>query len=362
MSRRPLARRLSTAAAIVGLLATAAPARAQPPAGAAPWPVRTREHVDLWLHGMALLLRDTAQVPTFRAHYADSMRARRARAGVTTALDAQAERLRARLGANPPLALDAQFVPLAFPSWDALKRAADALAMTGGAPRRIADRELAAAVAELAATFRTAADREWLRTFVAALAEERDRFYHAHWMTAQRDRTPTLAAADSVWRATRPRLERFLAMTQQRDGELLLSLPLGGEGRTTSRGKRRNLVAVGFPDAPAAAAEATFALAHEVVGATAASAVADHVTPTEQRAGVAARHVAAAQVRGGLVLLERTAPALAPGYARWYLALAGAPAPASDAEAAEALSRAFPLPPAIADALRALIDLAIEGI
>src|SRR3954469_19327236 len=30
------------------------------------WPVKTREHVDLWLHGFALLQEDTTFVPFFR--------------------------------------------------------------------------------------------------------------------------------------------------------------------------------------------------------------------------------------------------------------------------------------------------------
>ena len=33
------------------------------------WPVKTREHVDLWLHGYALLTADTARIPFFRRGY-----------------------------------------------------------------------------------------------------------------------------------------------------------------------------------------------------------------------------------------------------------------------------------------------------
>jgi hypothetical protein len=131
---------------------------------------------------------------------------------------------------------------------------------------------------------------------------------------------------EAAWHAARPKLQRFLNNTQQRAGELVLSLPLGGEGRTTSDGSRRNLVAVGFPDAPAAAAEAVDAFAHEVVGTVASTAVADNVTPAEQRSGVADRYVSSAQVRGGYLLLEKTAPELAAGYAQYYLRVAGATA------------------------------------
>jgi hypothetical protein len=356
---------LTTLAVLAALAAPAdAAAQQQPPVPGAPaadslWPVRTREHVDLWLHGLALLMPDTTRPPLFERAYADSMRARRARARTMTALDAEGERLRARLAANPRLGLNAQFVPFAFGSWSELKRALDALGQTGGDPRRAADPTLQQAIAFLAGTFTTNADREWARLFANAMQEELDRFYHAYWLAEQRDRTPTLGAVESAWRAARPRLQQFLNNTRQRGGELVLSLPLGGEGRTTSGGSRRNLVAVGFPDSPAAAAEAVYAFAHEVAGAVASTAVSDNVTPAQEREGLADRYVAAAQVRAGHALLELTAPDLAEGYARYYLRLAGA---TSAGSASTALAAAFPLPQVIADALRRQIELSLQGI
>jgi hypothetical protein len=353
---------LSLVLSCVAISGAPAQPPAQPPArpaAASPWVLRTREHVDLWLHGFAMLMPDTTRVPIFRRAYQDSIRARRARANVVTALDAEGERLRARLAANPRLALGAQFVALAFPSWPELKRAVDALSMTAGNPRRAADASLAEAIALLAYTFPSAADREWARLFANALQEEYDRFYHAHWLAEQRDRSAALLAADSAFRVARPRLQRYLSNTQQRAGELLLSLPLGGEGRTSAGGNRRNLVAVGFPDTPAAAAEAVYGLAHEAVGTVAASAVTDNVTPAEQRAGVGDRYTSAAQVRGGLLLLERTAPEQVAGYARYYLRVAGL---TPSADPAGELAAAFPLPAAVVEALRRQIEVALEGI
>jgi hypothetical protein len=358
--RRTAPRRARLAVVLSCVAASAAlgqPAARQP--AASPWVLRTREHVDLWLHGFAMLMPDTTRVPIFRRAYQDSIRARRARANVVTGLDAEGERLRARLTANPRLALGAQFVALAFPSWPELKRAVDALSLTAGNPRRAADASLAEGIALLAYTFPAAADREWARRFANALQEEYDRFYHGYWVAEQRDRSAALLAADSAFRAALPRLQRFLSNTQQRSGELLLSLPLGGEGRTQAGGNRRNLVAVGFPDTPAAAAEAVYALAHEAVGTLASTSVTDNVTPAEQRAGVADRYTSAAQVLGGLLLLERTAPEHAAGYARFYLRVAGIP-PSGDPAAA--LAEAFPLPAAIVDALRRQIEVALEGI
>ena len=34
------------------------------------WPVNTRAHIDLWLHGFALLSDDTGRVPMFKRGYA----------------------------------------------------------------------------------------------------------------------------------------------------------------------------------------------------------------------------------------------------------------------------------------------------
>jgi hypothetical protein len=381
---RPRAARRAPSGALVGLLAllalvacgggarpepapapTSAPSGTPAAAGAAAqpaavWPVRTSEHVDLWLHGLALLMDDTTRVPLFRRGYRESMRTLRAQGNVLTQLDAERDRLRQRFAVNRQLPLAAQFVPLAFGSWEDLRRAITLFLQAGGDPRRASDQGGARAIALLAGTFASAPDREWLRIFAAALDDESTRFYHRHWLTEQRDRSPALAAADSVWqRVARPALTRFLNNTGQRNGELLLALPLGGEGRTTSGGDRANLMAVGFPARQGDPGEVAYAAAHEAVGTLVGTAVSDHVTPAEQRAGVADRYVSAAQVRGGLLLVQRTAPALAAGYARFYLREAGVSA---GADPVAALVAAFALPQPIIDAIARQIDVTLGGI
>ncbi|HEX9310475.1 MAG TPA: hypothetical protein VF887_06665, partial [Gemmatimonadaceae bacterium] len=37
------------------------------------WPIKTREHVDLWLHGFALLQEDTTFVPFFKRGYSTDL-------------------------------------------------------------------------------------------------------------------------------------------------------------------------------------------------------------------------------------------------------------------------------------------------
>lgn len=340
-----------------GGAAAGSPAAAQAARESREWPVRTREHVDLWLHGLALTLDDTAAVPLFRRGYRAEARARRARANTFTQLDAERDRLRARLAVNPGLALNAQFVPLAFPSWEELRAAADLFVSAGGNPRRANDPRTAAVIGFFAQTFPQAADREWLRVYVAALQDERDKAYRQEWLALQRDRAPALAAADTLWqRQVRPRLGRFLGGTQQRTGELLLSPVIGGEGRTQG-----GTAVVAFPARSEDAAEVSYVAVHEVTGTLVGQVVEDNTSPADRRAGVADRYVSAGQVRAGYLLLQRAAPQLAAGYARFYLREGGQPAPAAGAEGA-ALARAFPLPAAILEAITRQVEVVEGGI
>ena len=45
------------------------------------WPIKTREHVDLWLHGFAMLSVDTTKVPYFRRGYRDELTVQKNGAG-----------------------------------------------------------------------------------------------------------------------------------------------------------------------------------------------------------------------------------------------------------------------------------------
>ena len=337
------------------------PQPAGPPATAG-WAIRTRQHVDLWLHGYALLQRDTARIPFFRRGYRDRMLAERRRLGVTTALDLNAERLMARLATNPAL-VNGQFVPLYFESFDELRRAVDLFIRVDGESRRAGSQEGAFYVALLAASFPTAGDREWLRVFAQSLTEENDRFYRQHWTAAQGAQASALGAVERLWRDTYGRkFERFLTNTQQTRGEILLSLPLDGEGRTIAAAQGRpGLVAVQFPDDPATAAEAFYVFAHEAVIPVVTTAIADNVTPAEQRSGVADRYAAHGAVRAGALLLERIAPELASGYMRYYLRAAGVSV-AAGTDPRSAFIAAFPLPELIISAATRQLEVVLSGI
>jgi hypothetical protein len=374
---RPIACRRSRAPRALPLLAlgvTLAASACVPPAGsAAPlrpvatagrWPAKTQAHVDLWLHGFAMLGADSAPVPLFRRGYRDSLIVLRNRASVYSALDANRDSLAARLATTPALQ-NAQFVVFSFPTWEALANAIDVFLKVEGDPRRASDQTTAAEVYFLSQQFPSAADRTWLRRFFDGLADERRAFYQTYWTGAQRDLGAVIDAIYLQWEETyRAKFQRFLATTQQRSGELILSLPLGPEGRVSGGRDGQALVAVPLPGRAADVPEAFAVFAHEVVGSTVGAAVADHTTPAEKRSGAAERLVAFGQVRGGLVLLERLAPELVAPYARYYLAQGGHTVPAAGAESAlvAALVAAYPLPEAIVTAMTRQIEIALAGI
>lgn len=351
------------AAACASLGAGAAP---EGPVSASPgavppseWRTTTHEHVDLWLHGYAMLSRDTASVPLFARGYRERMQAQKARMGITTMLDANRDRLAARLAADPAL-VNGQFVPLYFANFDEIKQVVPLFLRVDGNPGAASDPNMQILFSVLATSFPTAADRDWLRLFVQSLDDERTRFYDDHWRAEQARRAPVRRAVDSLWLLYRPKLERYLNNTQQASGEFILSLPLDGEGRTVTASKRENAVTTSFPDSPATAVDAIYVFAHEIVGTVVNAAIADNTTPAQQRSGIVAQYTANAAVRGGALLLQRTAPELAPGYMRHYLRETGATPPERNLEAA--FVARFPLPDVIRDAIVRQMETVLGGI
>jgi hypothetical protein len=323
------------------------------------WPVRTREHVDLWLHGFGMLQDDTALVPIFRRGYRDDMIVARNAANVYTTLDDNRERLRQGFVRSPYL-FNAQFVPLYFGSAADLAQAIDYFLRAEGNPQAAPSREVAIIINVLAGYFPTAHDRDWLRTFWQSIGEESNRFYRAHWMREQQNRRAALEAVDSLWqRVYRPRLDTYIRNTQQSRGSLLLSLPLGGEGRTLNLPITGTLVAVNYPETRAQAIEAIYTAVHELAIAVTHTAVTDNITPAEQRQGLGDRYQSAAAVRGGAMLLQRVAPELVDGYSRYYLRAANRPA---GANVQTSFANVFSIPEAIRAAINSQMDVVLGGI
>ena len=324
------------------------------------WPVRTREHVDLWLHSYALITPDTTLIPYFRRGYRDRVMALRRQRGVTTLLDADRATLVARFDVNPSLATSGQFLPLYFESWEQMRKVIDLFVRANGNPGVTNDPTTRTYLAILARVFPTGSDREWLRLFATSVNDENNRFYHDYWTMEARSHATVLSRIDTLWqRQWRPALTRFLNNTLQQSGELYLSFPLGGEGRTIHFGKQQNAVAVAYPDDRDQADLALYVFAHEVAGAVASAAIEDNTTPAERRSGAGSRYEQSAAVRAGSLLLERTIPTVVPGYMRYYLQQAGR-TPPSDPRAMYA--QVFAVPDAVRDAISRQLEVILGGI
>ena len=372
MSRHVALLALATASACGGAMPSASPApvpsRTSPgsqPPSASPlvqttWPVRTREHVDLWLHSYALISQDTTLVPYFRRGYRDRVMGVRRQRGVSSLLDGNRERLLARIAVQPSLATSPQFLPLYFSTWEQMRQVVDLFVREGGNPSASQDPAMRGYFGVLGQAFQTAPDREWLRLFVESADDESRKFYHDYWTTAARTHAPVLAHVDSLWQLQwRPALQRFLNNTQQQNGELYLSMPLGGEGRTVQFGKGENAVAGPMAESNAEAESVLYVMAHETTGAIASAAIADNTTPADRRGGLTSRFEQAAAVRAGALLVEKTVPAALPGYMRYYLQAAGRTAP-NDPRAA--FTATFSIPDGMRDAISRQLDAVLGGI
>lgn len=318
------------------------------------WAIKTRAHLDLWLHGFAMITDDTTLVPYFRRGYATQMAGLKSRSNIVTQLDANNARLKSRVSINPGL-VNAQFLALYFDSFDDMASAVDVFYRADGNPRAASNQETMETIALLAGYFPNAADRDWARLLVQSLRDEDTRFYRSYWNQQQRELGAVFTAVNSLWQNTyRARFQNFLTNTSQTAGEIYLSLPLNGEGRTLSAGKRQNATAITFPQRASDANEAIYVLAHEVVGSLVGTAVNDNVTPTDRRLGVADRYIANGAVRAGAMLLQKIAPELVNGYTRYYLQSAN--------RNAGTLSTVFTLPDPIRDAIQRQVDVVLGGI
>lgn len=324
------------------------------------WAVKRAEHVDLWLHSFAEISNDTAAIPLFKRNYRDSISAGKTRRNILSSLDANRATLEKRIASNPVL-INAQFVALQFANFADLQKGIESFLQFQGDASKAPDRNTGVVISQLAQSFPNAADREWLRLFLAGVIDEKARFYDAEYLRSSNARAATLVAVDSLWQKIyRPKFDRFLNNTSQRNGEMLLSLPLGGEGRTGVGPTGQPMVAVPFPERPTDALQSIFVLAHEVTGNLVGTVVADNTTPAQQRDGLSGTYVSFGQVMGGLMLLQKIAPELAEPYARYYLAQGGKSVPSTNAAAA--LKLAFPVPTAISDALAKQIEIVLAGI
>ncbi len=339
---------------------TGAPVAARRSApGATPlarWPIKTSQHVDVWLHAFAMLTEDTLIVPTFRAGYRDSLTVIKNRANVLTSLDTYRALLAKRLAATPSY-VQAQSLAFEFDSWDSLRVECERFVLADGDSKRVTARAPVEHMVQLARAFPTATDREWLRLFVAGVQDEQTRFFSAEYQRVLRSRHATITAVDSLWQQVyRGRFDRFMTTTGQRSGDVLLSTPLGGAGRAARGPERQRVLAVPFPARVQDANEVILVIAHELTTALTASVMTGGPATAERRPVATNRALVVPQVRAGAMLLERVAPELVDSYMRFYLQQAGVRADAAAARLQ--FERVFDISVGLRDELRRQVDVA----
>jgi len=340
--------------------ATSSPSTAPAPSAARvnPWSVKTSYVLDLWLHGYAIAQRDTALVPLFRRGYREMISAAKSSRSVTTQLDDNAAQLQRGLDANPAL-ISGQFLALQERTWEEMQADITAFLEANGDPNAARDSTMRPAIAAYAQSYRSKADRDWLQLFARSVADEHTHFYQQYWNDRQRELAPVLSRVDSLisQRYYAP-LRGYLNNSLLDKGEILLSLPLDGEGRTITAGQ--HTVAVEFPARPDSALEALYVFVHEAAGLASAQAVSDNTTPAEKQSGVASRYESVAAVRAGAVLLRRTIPDLVSGYERYYVRAARGRGADSDIEAE--FVRTFALPQVMVDAVGKQVERLLSTI
>ena len=196
------------------------------------------------------------------------------------------------------------------------------------------------------------------RSFALSLTDEHSKFYEQYWREQQHALRPTLAAVDTQFsQRYLKQLRSYLRGVQLPTGEIVLSLPLGGEGQSILQGQHS--IAIGFPDVADSSLDAVYEFAHEAVATLAEQAVRERISPAEFRAGVSAQLLSPAKVRGGAMLLQRAIPELVNGYERHYLAIAHVPATGGDVDSV--FVRAFPLRQAIIDGMDQRLDEVLKA-
>lgn len=332
------------------------------PAGEVRWNVTTRPAMDLWYHGLATIdFRGTAaSLPIHAPGYADRMAAAKQAAGVhPTPLDRRAEEFRALFEAGARYSA-LHFLPLQFPSGEAFFSAMRSWLQVGGDASRVSDPNLAQAVAFIAQQFPTEAERRALAGWIEVLTEEDRLFYSPHRQQQSAQHASVVAAAQAQWESLAPQLRPVLDYLLLNQGELILSPPIGPEGRTLELDRRLNRVAVLMPD-PERPADAVWVALHELMYPFVNGVLSDQLSPAQLRQADQPLLARRAAIRAGALVLAQVAPDALQAYREAHLRWAGVPVPAAAAARERALSEAYPLDDPLPDALSEGISNMLRG-
>jgi hypothetical protein len=108
--------------------------------------------------------------------------------------------------------------------------------------------------------------------------------------------------------------------------------------------------------------EAVWSLVHELLYPLVAEVIRENVAPARIRELGEERLSSITAVRGGAVLLQRTAPRRVDDYRRFFLEASGHPTTSAGAALDSAFNAVFPLSPELVRGLDQAIDRALAGI
>jgi hypothetical protein len=330
----------AVALAPVHLKGQAAPAR---------WTVERDAFADLWYHGLATIgARSDGPLPLYSATHMRAVGDRKRTRDIATRLDALAPALRTEFAADSAYEV-LHFIPAFFVRDDPIAvLGALRAALSGAAARSPAPFSLAARAAAVARSFPSTRQRRALLSFMDALDDE--------WRNVVRQdrgawapRLGELAALRRDWdEQIGPPLASYLGALVPAGGMIVVVSALGAEGRIVVRPGGRSVVVVsadsvaGVRDAPLLAAVRE--LAYPLLDR---AAWTSHAPRGDRLAAERARRIAA--VRGGAILLEALAPALAPAYQRAVMA-------ATDHRRSRRFESEYPMDDASQSALRAAAE------
>lgn len=345
-----------------GLLLLAVPAAARPAdaqraatlaaAGTAPaWRVTTLDHVDLWYHGLALIGFGVAEpAALYDPAYAPRVRAAKQRRGLApTPLDRAAAAMASTFERDRAFEIN-HLLPLYFANadWPAILHAVRTLDR-GGSRRDLGSERIARV---LAAALPRSEQRGTLRRFAEMLEAERGLWLAAETNAAAGSRLARARAVERRWNTVfAPSLAPFLTHIGRAQGTIVLSPPLGREGRNVgplSGASSASIVAIAMPldDGDEETTAAAFDILRELCFATARTVLGDRVPSGDP---VAAETLSRAiAVHCGAKMLRRYLPQYRAAYEARFIPPSAA---AAVDTASDGLARTFPLPPAIEERL-----------
>jgi len=322
--------------------------------GRSGWTLRSSAAADLWFYGLARVgFGMGGEFSLYNAGYVDRVAAAKRDAGVPgTALDSAAAELLIEFQEEQVFQA-LHFVPLYFSQAgpEEMLLALKAVAERDLSQAQFFDARTRFGVRQVAGTFRDGDHREVLGKFVDVLSREWASFYADYWARTTGADSAYFAEVEARWVGdVAPVVMDFLAERQLDAGAILVSPPLGPEGRVYEGSPFRKLDNVTAIWAPPGAHDpdvSVYAILRELCFSTADESVRTTLD------GVDAAVSSRAAVRCGSLLLEARAPEQVDRYQAIFLAAA------QGADQGATFEDAYPVEWAVLENLRQKIAPAV---